>query len=61
MQYLTAFVSQTMDEELKALVETIQVALFGGDMAQLGTNLNDASRQVWEAIVAGISEGGTAV
>ena len=36
MQYLTSLVANTDDEQLKALVNAIQLAMFGGDMAQLG-------------------------
>jgi len=50
--YLATLSAQTTDEELKALVNTIQMALFGSDLSQLGQNLKGAYRQAWEAILA---------
>ncbi len=58
VQYLTTLAARTTDEELKALINTIQLALFGGDLAQLGQDLNGIYRQTWEAIVAGVEQGG---
>jgi len=58
VQYLTTLAARTTDEELKALINTIQLALFGGDLAQLGQDLNGVYRQAWEAIVAGVEKGG---
>jgi len=59
-QYLAALSAQTTNEELKALINTIQLALFGSDPSQLGQNLQGAYRQAWEDIVAGVeTTGGT--
>jgi hypothetical protein len=58
VQYLTMLAAQTKDEELKALIHTIQLALFGGDRTQLGQQLSGVYRQAWEAIVAGVEQGG---
>ncbi|MFL5658565.1 MAG: tetratricopeptide repeat protein [Ktedonobacteraceae bacterium] len=57
-QYLATLSAQTTNEGLKALINTIQLALFGSDLSQLGQNLNGVYRQVWEAILAGIEKGG---
>jgi pentatricopeptide repeat protein len=50
-QYLATQAAQTTDDELKELLQTIQLALFGGDLAHLGGKLNGVYRQAWEAIV----------
>ena len=47
--------SGDLDEGLKALLQAIQLALVGGDLAQLGEGLDGVYKQVWEAIVAGVS------
>jgi hypothetical protein len=58
VQYLTTLAAQTKDEELKTLINTIQLALFGGDRSQSGQQLSGVYRQAWEAIVAGVEQGG---
>jgi tetratricopeptide (TPR) repeat protein len=58
MQYLTAMSAQTADEGLKALLEVIQLGLFGSDLSQLGQNLSGVYREAWEAIVMGVEIGG---
>ncbi|MGB8343707.1 MAG: CHAT domain-containing protein [Ktedonobacteraceae bacterium] len=40
-------------DEMKALFQTIQLALVGGDLARLGDPLTGLARQLWEMIVAG--------
>src|SRR3989442_1698880 len=57
-QYLATLSAQTKDEELKSLIDTIQLALFGGDLLQLGQHLNGVYRQAWEAIVVGVETEG---
>lgn len=56
-QYLAAQVALTTDEQLKELLKTIQLSLFGNDLAQLGGELEGVYQQAWEAIVAGVREG----
>jgi tetratricopeptide (TPR) repeat protein len=58
VQYLTEQAAQTTDEELKVLINTIQLALFGSDLSQLGQNLSGAYKQAWEAIVLGVETEG---
>src|SRR6266516_4976626 len=58
VQYLAAMDSQTTDEELKALLQVIQLGLFGSDLSQLGQNLSGVYRQAWETIVVGVETGG---
>jgi tetratricopeptide (TPR) repeat protein len=58
VQYLTAMSAQTADEGLKALLEVIQLGLFGSDLSQLGQNLNGVYLQTWETIVVGVETGG---
>ncbi len=58
VQYLTAMSAQTTDEGLKALLQVIQLGLFGSDLSQLGQNLSGVYRQAWEAIVIGVETGG---
>jgi hypothetical protein len=53
-QVLTVQAAQTTDEQLKALLTAIQLALFGGDRAQLGQDLEGVYLQAWQAIVAGV-------
>ena len=52
MQYLTSLTANTDDEQLKALVNAIQLAMFGGDMAQLGKDLTGVYKVSWDIIVA---------
>jgi hypothetical protein len=58
MQYLATQLSQTTDEELKALINTIQLALFSRDLSQLGQNLSGVYRQGREIIVAAVKKEG---
>jgi tetratricopeptide (TPR) repeat protein len=58
VQYLTTMSTQTTDEELKVLLQVIQLGLFGSDLSQLGQNLSGVYRQAWEAIVMGVETGG---
>lgn len=53
-QYLTAKTAETADEDLKALIKVIQLALFTTDLSQLGRNLKSVYRHAWEAIVVGV-------
>lgn len=57
-QYLTAQTAQTTDDNLKALINTLQLALFSSDLSQLGRDLQGVYRQAWEAIVVGVETGG---
>lgn len=45
MQYLATLAAQATDEGLKALINTIQLALFGSDLSQLGHDLHGVYRQ----------------
>jgi tetratricopeptide (TPR) repeat protein len=56
-QYLTTLAGQSEDEQVKALVKTIQTALFGGNLGSLGSDLEGVYAQAWAAIVAGIQQG----
>ena len=47
-----------IDEGLKALVKTIQLALFSDNLSQLGQTLDGIYRQMWEAIVSGVKTEG---
>jgi tetratricopeptide (TPR) repeat protein len=58
-QYLTTLATQSDDAQLQALVNTIQTALFGGNLDSLGHDLDGVYAQAWAAIVAGIQEGDT--
>ena len=58
MQYLASTANETTDEELKALLNTIQLALFSSDLSQLGRNLQNVYRQAWETIAASVEAGG---
>ena len=57
-QYLMAQAGQTEDEELKALLNVIQLALFSKDFSQLGRDLHGVYRQAWERIAATVEAGG---
>jgi hypothetical protein len=59
MQQLVALQGQVPDDEMKALFQTIQLALFGGDLAHLGDHLTGLARQVWEMTVAGVQQDDT--
>jgi tetratricopeptide (TPR) repeat protein len=58
VQYLSTLASQTTDEDLKALITEIQLALFSKDISQLGRDLKGIYQQAWEAIVVGVESGG---
>jgi tetratricopeptide (TPR) repeat protein len=58
-QYLTSLAGQSDDAQLQALVNTIQTALFGGNLGSLGHDLAGVYAQAWAAIVAGIQQGDT--
>jgi tetratricopeptide (TPR) repeat protein len=58
VQYLNMLASQATDEDLKALIAVIQLALFEKDLSQLGRNLKGVYQQAWEAIVVGVESGG---
>ncbi len=58
VQYLTSIGAQTTDGELKALLQVIQLGLFGSALSQLGENLSGVYRQAWESIVIGVESGG---
>ncbi len=57
-QYLAAMSAQTTDEEMKALLQVIQLGLFGSDLSQLGQNLSGVYREAWETIIVGVETGG---
>jgi len=57
-QYLMAQAAQTEDEELKALLNVIQLSLFSKDFSQLGRDLHGVYRQAWEGIAATVEAGG---
>jgi pentatricopeptide repeat protein len=62
MQYLTAQLAQASDEDLKALLQVIQLALFSkNDLWQLGRNLQGVYREAWEMITAAVEAGGVDV
>ena len=58
MQYLAELSSRTKDEGLKELIKSIKLAMFDGDLLQLGQSLSGVYRQAWEAIVVGVETGG---
>jgi len=58
LHYLATLSAETTDEPLKALVNVIQLALFGGDRSHLGQDLEGVYRQAWETILAGIATTG---
>ena len=53
-QQLIQLQGQATDVGLKALLQAIQLALMGGNLAQLGSDLDGVYQQVWEVIVAGV-------
>jgi hypothetical protein len=57
-QYLMALANETTDEEVKAFIQVIQLALFSNDLSQLGGDLKGAYRQGWEVIITGVKAGG---
>jgi tetratricopeptide (TPR) repeat protein len=58
MQYLATQANETTDEDLKALLATIQLALFSQDLSQHGRDLKGVYREAWEAIVTSVEAGG---
>ncbi len=52
-QYLAGMSTSATDAGLKALIQVIQLALFGGDLSQVGENLSGVYKQAWEMIVVG--------
>ncbi len=61
MQYLSAQAAKASDEGTKALINTIQLALFSSSLAGLGQNLEGMYRQAWDTIVAGVEQAGGTV
>ena len=57
-QYLANLISSSDDTQLKALATTIQTALFGGDLSQLGGDLDGQYAQAWRSIVASVAADG---
>ena len=57
IQYLATLAQETTDEDLKALINTVQMALVGGDPSQLGRNLQGLYRAAWETIAANVEAG----
>jgi pentatricopeptide repeat protein len=58
MQSLVAQLAQTTDVQLKALLSTIQLALFSTDLSAFGGNLDGVYRQAWNTIAASVEAGG---
>src|SRR5205814_1609149 len=58
VHYLNLQATKTTDEDLKVLINTIQLALFTNDLSQLGANLKGLYRQTWEAIVSRVETEG---
>jgi hypothetical protein len=56
VQYLAAQAAQSTDKELKELINTIQLALLGGDYSQLGQNLSGIYQQAWKSIMNGVEK-----
>ncbi len=57
-QSLMTQVAQTSDAELKALLNVIQLALFGNELSQLGRDLLGVYRQAWDTIAVSVEAGG---
>ncbi len=59
-QQLAALQAQASDdEEWNALLQAIQLALFGGDLAHLGDTLTGLARKTWDVIVASVQQDDT--
>ncbi len=58
VQYLTEMSTSATDAGLKALFQVIQLALFGGNLSQVGQNLSGVYKEAWEMIVLGVEAGG---
>jgi tetratricopeptide (TPR) repeat protein len=54
MQQLITLQAQAPNDEMKALLQALQLALFGGDLVRLGEQLTGFARQIWDVIVAGV-------
>jgi len=59
IQQLVTLQAQAPDDEMKPLFQAIQLAFLGGDLAHLGDHLTGLARQVWDMIVAGVSQDDT--
>ncbi len=57
-QYLMTQTVQATDEDLKALLNVIQLALFSTDLSQFGHDLRGVYREAWETIAASVEAGG---
>src|SRR5215471_3069427 len=55
-RYLMAQEIQAGDEQFRKLLDAIQLALLGGDLAQAGKYLTGEHRQAWQKIVAGVQQ-----
>src|SRR5260221_8067863 len=58
VHYLATLGTQASDEQLKALLQTIHMALLSGDLAQLGQELEGVYLQAWRSIAIGVETGG---
>ena len=58
VHYLATLGAQASDEQLNALLQTIQMALLGGDLAQLGQELEGVYFQAWRSTVSSVETGG---
>ena len=56
--YLSKLGVETTDEDLKALITVIQLALFSKDSSQPEWGLIGVYQQAWETIVLGAESGG---
>ncbi|HET8846482.1 MAG TPA: hypothetical protein VFN35_33775, partial [Ktedonobacteraceae bacterium] len=54
LPYLITLASQTADEPFRLLLVTLQQALIGMELSQLGQNLTGNYKDAWEAILRGI-------
>lgn len=55
IHYMNELATQTTDEQLKALIRAIQVAMLGGDVNQAGDDLTGVYQQAWQMIVSGVT------
>jgi tetratricopeptide (TPR) repeat protein len=56
LQVLLPLAAQTDDPALKAFYNAVQMALVGGDLREAGRSLTGIYAQVWQAIVANVSD-----
>jgi hypothetical protein len=56
MQQLLALQTNAPGDEMKALFQAIQLALFGGELTHLGDQLSGLARHLWDLIVAGVQQ-----